>query len=89
MQVNIKQLLDRRFTISLLQSIAERLQDSFHNFRYEDALLKLKAAFKVESKEHTYYSKLMGDICHCQMKVTFQCCFSPLVDLVLVIHVPL
>jgi len=37
--------------------------------RYEDALLKLKAAFKVEPKEHTYYTRLMGDICHCQMKL--------------------
>eukprot|EP00794_Sanderia_malayensis_P010956 gene10956-12117_t len=37
--------------------------------RYEDALLKLKAAFKVEPKEHAYYTRLMGDICHCQMKL--------------------
>ena len=41
--------------------------------RYEDALFKLKAAFKVESEEHSYYTKLMGDICHCQMKVSIFC----------------
>ena len=44
--------------------------------RYEDALFKLKAAFKVESQEHSYFTKLMGDICHCQMKVLIFCYYS-------------
>lgn len=45
--------------------------NTFEFSRYEDALMKLKAAFKVESKEHSYYTRLMGDICHCQMKVLY------------------
>lgn len=45
---------------------AQRLIDEE---KYSDALLKLKAAFKVEPEESAYYTRLMGDICHCQMKM--------------------